>query len=95
MNEKLIQLGRRLKEVRIDRNDTQKEFACRIGISIPTLYKMEQGDPSVAIGHWVNALSVLDRINELDNLIAPQKSLFDRYHAQEKIKKRYRVRREK
>ncbi len=61
----LKKLGERLKDSRLERNDSQKEFSCRIGVSIPTLYKMEQGDPSISIGLWVRALSILARLEDL------------------------------
>ncbi len=85
---KLKELGQRLKQARLECNDPQKEFAVRIGVSIPTLYKMEKGDPSVTMGYWLKALSILEKLDELDNLIAPSKSLFERY---EKLKKKKTV----
>ncbi|MDO9528059.1 MAG: helix-turn-helix transcriptional regulator [Syntrophales bacterium] len=54
-NETLKNLGQRLKIARLELNDPQKEFAFRIGVSIPTLYKMEQGNPSISIGTWIKA----------------------------------------
>ena len=87
----LKKLGRRLKDTRLERNDPQKEFACRIGVSIPTLYKMEQGNPSISIGVWVKALSILGKLEEIDGLISPAESLFERYEVQKKIKKRRRT----
>ena len=58
-------LGRRLKNARLELNDSQKEFAFRIGVSIPTLYKMEQGNASVAIGKWIKALTMLGKIDDV------------------------------
>ena len=90
-NDTLKKLGQRLKEARLERNDPQKEFAYRIGVSIPSLYKMEQGNSSISIGVWVKALSILGKLEEFDRLIAPKESLFERYEVQEKIKKRRRA----
>lgn len=90
-NDTLKKLGRRLKEARLERNDPQKEFACRICVSIPTLHKMEQGSPAISIGVWIKALSILGRLEEFDRLIAPGESLFEQYEIQEKIKKRQRA----
>lgn len=92
---KLKELGQRLKNARIERNDPQKEFAVRIGVSVPTLYKMEKGSPAINIGTWVKTLTILNKIDELDNLIAPQESLFDRYETMEKIKTRQRIKKRK
>lgn len=92
-NETLKNLGLRLKNARLELNDPQKEFAFRIGVSIPTLYKMEQGHPSVSIGTWVKALSMLGRIEDMDQWIGLRESLFSRYEALEKIKARQRAKR--
>ena len=43
--EKLSRLGLRLLECRLGRNEPQERFAARLGVSIPTLRKMENGDP--------------------------------------------------
>jgi len=43
---KLQALGTRLREERLRRNETQALFAARVGVSVPTLRKMEAGDPS-------------------------------------------------
>ena len=49
-------LGARLREERLRRNETQQVFASRIGVSVPTLYKMEMEITgySLATGplHW-------------------------------------------
>jgi len=96
-NEKstLKNLGMRLKTARLERDDSQKEFAWRIGVSIPTLQNMEQGKPTVAIGTWVKALAVLDRLDDLDHLFTPGESLFAQHERIKKTKGRQRARRKK
>lgn len=79
-DQKLKELGKRLKQERIQRNETQAMFAARLGISVPTLHKMEGGDPSVLIGHWITALDILDRVEEIDGLLV-KKDLFELYEA--------------
>ncbi len=91
----LLNLGLRLKTSRLERDDPQKEFAFRIGVSIPTLQKMEHGNPNVAIGTWIKALDILNKLDELEGLIAPQKSLAERYEVQKGIQGRQRVRKRK
>lgn len=88
-------LGRRLREARLDRNETQRDFAARLGVSIPTLRKMELGDPTVSIGLWAEALWVLGRQGDFNQLLAPEESLFDRYEksARKRRKKRASTRR--
>lgn len=90
-------LGRRLREARLDRNETQRDFAARLGISIPTLRKMELGDPTVSIGLWAEALWVLGRQEDVDQLLSTTESLFDRYEksARKRQKKRASARRKK
>lgn len=72
-------LGARLREARLRRNETQQVFASRIGVSVPTLYKMENGDHRVQLGHWAVALDILDHGEDLDHLLAPRENLFDKY----------------
>lgn len=93
-DEKLRQLGRRLRDARLKRNEPQREFAVRLGVSIPTLRKMETGDPSVSLGVWVEALDLLDRLSDIDHLLAFQQSLFEQYDSSKK-KPRQRVSRKK
>ncbi len=70
-------LGDRLRVERLARNESQTRFAARLGISVPTLRRMEQGDASAQFGHWLTALTLLGRINEAEALLAPRYSLFD------------------
>ena len=79
--DKLKQLGERLRHSRLKRDEPQSEFAVRLGVSIPTLRKMETGDTSISIGLWVEALELLNRLSDLDHVLAPQQSLFEQYDA--------------
>jgi transcriptional regulator with XRE-family HTH domain len=76
---KLQSLGLRLRDERLRRNETQAVFAARIGVSVPTLRKMESGDPTVLIGHWATAMDILDRSEDLDALLAAPEDLFAKY----------------
>lgn len=58
-----------MRTIRLDRNETQKRFSSRLGVSVPTLRAMGQGDPGVRIGLWVEALWLLDRLDDLDRLL--------------------------
>ncbi len=69
------------------RNETQKVFASRLGVSIPTLYKMENGDHRVQLGHWALALDVLGHVEDLDQLLLPNESLFAKYERMQKPKR--------
>jgi transcriptional regulator with XRE-family HTH domain len=75
----LKNLGLRLRSERLKRNESQAVLAARIGVSVPTFRKMESGDPSITIGHWVAVLDVLDRINDLNAVLAEPEDLFAKY----------------
>lgn len=70
-------LGARLRAERLARNESQTRFAARLGVSVPTLRRMEQGDATAQIGHWLTALTLLGRIGDAETLLAPRYSLFD------------------
>ncbi len=55
----LEQLGENFKLARKRRNLTQALIAGRTGLSRITIRKIENGDPTVSIGHYVSALGVL------------------------------------
>ena len=80
-------LGARLREERLRRNETQKIFASRIGVSVPTLYKMENGDHRVQLGHWAVALDILGRVEDIDRLLMPKENLFAKYEQTQKPKR--------
>jgi transcriptional regulator with XRE-family HTH domain len=80
-------LGARLREERLRRNETQKVFASRIGVSVPTLYKMEKGDDRVQLGHWAMALDILGHVEDIDRLLRPKENLFAKYEQTQKPKR--------
>jgi transcriptional regulator with XRE-family HTH domain len=88
----LENLGRQLRALRIERNDRQSDFAARLGVSVPTLRKLEHGDASVAIGPWVDAIWLLGRLEELAKILAPRKSMFDQWESRKKPRVRERAR---
>jgi transcriptional regulator with XRE-family HTH domain len=73
----LAQLGIRLKTLRLERNDTMAVFAQRLGVSAGTLRAMEHGTATVQIGAWVKALWVLDRLDDLNGVLAQKASLLE------------------
>lgn len=64
-----LSLGQRLKDARLRRRFSMDTVCARAGISRPTLYKIEKGDPSVTFGHYVQVLRVLGLLDDL-SLIA-------------------------
>ncbi len=93
--EAMAVLGDRLRQERLRRNETQKVFAARIGASVPTLLKMETGDPKVCIGLWVNALDILNRLSDLSHILETQEDLFEKYERMRMPKTRKRASRKK
>lgn len=62
-------LGRRIELARARRELSTPVFAQRVGISRNTLKKVEEGDPTVALGTYLRALRVLG-LEEDVNLVA-------------------------
>jgi transcriptional regulator with XRE-family HTH domain len=57
---------------RLRRKESLKTWAKRMGVSVPTLQRLESGDPGVGIGIVATALWLLNRDGELRNLAAPE-----------------------
>jgi transcriptional regulator with XRE-family HTH domain len=64
----LQRLGQRLKDARLRRRFAAQTVALRAGISRPTLFRLEQGDPAVAFGSYVQVLRVLGLDQDLELL---------------------------
>lgn len=67
-------LGQRLRSARMRRSMTQEVMAERVGVSTPTLAKLENGDPSTSLATVLRALSALGLDADID-LIASQDPL--------------------
>jgi hypothetical protein len=65
-------LGADLAVARLRRKESLKTWAKRIGVSVPTLQRLEAGDPAVGIGIVATALWLIKRDGELRNLAAPE-----------------------
>ncbi len=68
----LRQLGENLAIARKRRRESRKAWAQRIGVSEPTLMRMERGDASVAFGLYATALWLIGRAQAIPELAAPQ-----------------------
>lgn len=89
--ERLIELGRRLRAARLDRNEPMALFAERLGVSERTVRAMEQGLPTVQIGTWLNALWLLDRLDDIRPILQARESLLDRARAERERGRRQRA----
>lgn len=64
-------LGENLAIARLRRRESQREWAGRLGCSVPTLIRLERGDPAVAMGLYATALWLIGRASGLPALAAP------------------------
>lgn len=67
----LRNLGENLAIARVRRREPQRAWAKRLGVSVPTLIRMERGDPGVGAGIYATALWLIGRANALPDLAAP------------------------
>ena len=65
-------LGADLAVARLRRKESLRSWAQRLGVTVPTLQRLEAGDPSVGIGIIATALWLIKRDSELRNLAAPE-----------------------
>jgi hypothetical protein len=71
----LRQLGEHIAIARARRKESQRVWAERIGISVPTLIRLEKGDPTVGMGAYASALWLIGRVQALGELAAPATDL--------------------
>ena len=68
----LRELGENLAIARKRRREPLKAWAQRIGVSEPTLTRMEKGDPSVSMGVYATALWLMGRAQVIPDMAAPE-----------------------
>jgi transcriptional regulator with XRE-family HTH domain len=68
----LEKLGADLAVARLRRKESLRSWAQRMGVTVPTLQRLEAGDPSVSIGIVATALWLIQRDGELAHLAAPE-----------------------
>ena len=64
-------LGENLAIARTRRRESQRAWAKRLGVSVPTLIRMERGDPGVGAGIYATALWLMGTVSGLPELAAP------------------------
>ena len=64
-------LGENLAIARTRRRESQRAWAQRLGVSVPTLIRMERGDPGVGAGIYATALWLMGTVSGLPDLAAP------------------------
>lgn len=68
----LEKLGADLAVARLRRKESLKTWAKRMGVTVPTLQRLESGDPTVSLGIVASALWLIKRDSELASLAAPE-----------------------
>ena len=66
----LAALGHRLRAARLRRKLTQAMLAERVGVTVPTIRKLEAGDASTSMSVLLRALVVLGLAQDIDRLAA-------------------------
>lgn len=61
-------LGERLRAARMRREMTQGDLAARVGVSIPTIGKLEAGDTSTSFSTVLRVLTALGLDGDIDKL---------------------------
>jgi transcriptional regulator with XRE-family HTH domain len=68
----LAHLGADLAVARLRRKESLKTWAKRLGVSVPTLLRLEAGEPSVSLGVLATALWLIGRDAALGALATPK-----------------------
>lgn len=68
-------LGERFALARLRRKESQKQWAARLGVSVPTLIRLEKGDPAVSMGVYATVLWLLGLSGGLADLADPGKDV--------------------
>ena len=67
----LRKLGENLVIARTRRRESQRTWAKRLGVSVPTLIRLERGDPGIGVGIVATALWMLGRVEALADAADP------------------------
>ncbi len=65
------QLAENIATARKRRGETQAQWARKLGVSLPTMARIERGDPSVAMASYVMCLWLINQAQGLADLAAP------------------------
>ena len=71
MRSALRTLGENLALARVRRKESQRNWAARLGVSVPTLLRLERGDAGVGAGTYATALWLIGRVQALPELADP------------------------
>jgi hypothetical protein len=69
----LERLGADLAVARLRRGESLASWASRLGVTVPTLMRVEAGEPGVGIGIYATALWLIGQDGTLASLASPEK----------------------
>lgn len=69
----LERLGADLAVARLRRRESLVSWASRLGVTVPTLMRIEAGEPGVGVGLYATALWLIGRDGALAELASPEK----------------------
>ena len=88
----LKELGAHLALARVRRKESLRQWSKRIGVSVRTLQRLEDGDPGVGMGVYAAALWLMGRADALPSLADPSLDRsaleFDVRQARERLARR-------
>jgi transcriptional regulator with XRE-family HTH domain len=67
----LREVGQAIRAARLRRRQPASDLAARVGVSIPTLRKLENGDPTVSLGVFAKAAWVLGLLPAIQQAVSP------------------------
>lgn len=70
--QQIERLGQHIAIARKRRGETQAQWALRLGVSQPTMARIERGDPSVAMASYVMCMWLVNPAVAVADVIAPQ-----------------------
>ena len=82
------EIGKRIKELRINRELTQKDLADKSGVSLRSISRFEQGE-DIQLGNFIKILKALDLQDNLE-LLVPDVASYPLYQLQKKPRQRIR-----
>lgn len=71
MLQQIAQLGQNIAIARKRRAESQAQWARRLGVSQPTMARIERGDPAVSMASYVMCMWLINQAQGLAELISP------------------------
>jgi transcriptional regulator with XRE-family HTH domain len=90
----LAKLGRDISLARRRRHMTQESLAERIGSSLRTVRRLEQGDPHISLHHIARVLHVFGEIERFNQLLDTGKDVIGLTLMDEQLPRRVRTRKQ-